>query len=134
MSKSYRVHCDCGAVEVAMTGAPRVHAFCHCEDCRDLLDVPYHSVVAWEPDQVSITSGAEHAVEYQHPTLTMTRVFCRQCGETVYNTNAMSWKLVSQLLISKCNEGNLPDEFQSNAHFFYDRRIIDIDDRIPKHD
>ena len=63
MSKSYRVHCDCGAVELEMTGNPRIHAFCHCEDCRALLDVPYHSVVAWNADRVSIVSGAEHAVE-----------------------------------------------------------------------
>ena len=28
----------------------------------------------------------------------------------------------------------LPEEFQSNAHFFYDRRIVDIDDQIPKHE
>ena len=133
MSKQYKVQCDCGSVGVSMEGAPRVHAFCHCEDCRALLDVPYHSIVAWDADNVSITSGREHTVEYKYPTLDMTRVFCRNCGETLYNTNAMGWKLVSQLLIRKCNNDELPEEFQSNAHFFYDRRIIDIDDRIPKH-
>ena len=115
-----------------MTGKPKVHAFCHCEDCRNLLDVPYHSVTAWDAENVEIAFGAEHAVEYRHPTLSMTRVFCRHCGETLYNTNAMGWKLVSQLLISKRNDGGLPQEFRSNAHFFYDRRIIDIDDPIPK--
>ena len=128
----YRIHCDCGAVEVEMTGTPRVRAFCHCEDCRALLDVPYHSVTAWDPDQVNVTRGNGETVEYKHPTLDMTRVFCRHCGETVYNTNAMGWKLVSQLLIRKCNDGDLPDELRSNAHFYYDRRIIDIDDPLPK--
>ncbi len=132
MKDVYKVHCDCGAVEVEMTGSPRVHAYCHCEDCRELLDVPYHSVVAWDADQVTVTAGQESAVEYKYPTLEMTRVFCKLCGETVYNTNAMGWRLVSQLLVRKCNDGKLPEEFQSNAHFFYDRRIIDIDDQIPK--
>ena len=133
MSNQYQVHCDCGAIELDMTGTPIVHAYCHCEDCRDLLDVPYHSVTAWNPDNVTITSGGEFAVEYQHSSLDMKRIFCKQCGETVYNTNAMGWKLVSQLLIRKCNKGVLPEEFQSNAHFYYDRRIIDIDDQIEKH-
>jgi hypothetical protein len=132
MSDSFKVRCDCKTIEVEMVGKPRVHAYCHCEDCRELLDVPYHSVVAWDADQVNITAGHDSAVEYKYPTLEMTRVFCRNCGETVYNTNAMGWRLVSQLLIRKCNDGELPDEFQSNAHFFYDRRIIDIDDPIPK--
>ncbi|MEE4379987.1 MAG: GFA family protein [Candidatus Competibacteraceae bacterium] len=116
-----------------MKDAPKVHAFCHCEDCRVLLDVPYHSVVAWDRDNVSIQSGEEHTVEYKYPTLEMTRVFCKNCGETLYNTNAMGWKLVSQLLISKCNGGELPKELQSNSHFFYDRRIITIDDPLPKY-
>lgn len=132
MNKPYKVQCDCGSVEVSMTGTPKVHAYCHCEDCRVLLDVPYHSIVAWEQDHVAITSGQEQSVEYRHPTLDMTRVFCKNCGETLYNTNAMGWKLVSQLLIRKCHSEELPEEFKSNAHFFYDRRIVDIDDQLPK--
>jgi len=132
MSKKYNVHCDCGAVEVEMIGTPRVQAFCHCEDCRALLDVPYHSVTAWDADKVRITSGAEDTVEYKYPTLEMTRVFCKHCGETLFNTNAMGWRLVSQLLIRKCNDDELPEELESNAHFYYDRRIIDIDDHLPK--
>jgi hypothetical protein len=78
MSDRYRVHCDCGAVELEMSGAPRVHAFCHWEDCRALLDVPF------------------------------------------------------QLLIRKCNHDTLPEALRSDAHFYYDRRIVDIDDRLPK--
>ena len=132
MSKKYNAHCDCGAVELEMTGTPRVHAYCHCEDCRTLLDVPYHSITAWDADKVRITAGVEDTVEYNHPTLEMTRVFCRNCGETLYNTNAMGWRLVSQLLIRKCNKDELPQELESNAHFYYDRRIVDIDDRLPK--
>jgi len=115
-----------------MIGTPRVQAFCHCEDCRALLDVPYHSVTAWDADKVRITSGAEDTVEYKYPTLEMTRVFCKHCGETLFNTNAMGWRLVSQLLIRKCNDDELPEELESNAHFYYDRRIIDIDDHLPK--
>lgn len=132
MNQSYQVHCDCGAVVVEMTGRPRVQAFCHCEDCRELLDVPYHSVTAWDAEDVQVVAGKSDAVEYKYPTLEMTRVFCRHCGETLYNTNARGWRLVSQLLIRKCHGGQLPDEFQSTAHFYYDRRIVDIEDALPK--
>ncbi|MCG8081482.1 MAG: GFA family protein [Candidatus Thiodiazotropha taylori] len=128
----YQVQCDCGRVALSMSGEPRVHAFCHCEDCRNLLDVPYHSIVAWDAPQVSITSGEDQVTEYKYPSLEMTRVFCNHCGEVLYNTNAMGWRLVSQLLISKCHDGELPEELHSNAHYFYDRRIVDIDDTILK--
>jgi len=126
------VHCDCNTVEVTMNGAPKVHAFCHCEDCRDLLQVPYHSVLAWESDQVHISRGANDIVSFQHPTKNMKRIFCSHCGDVLYNTNAMGWKLISQLMFRKCNGDQLPDAFQSNAHFFYDRRLVEIEDSLPK--
>jgi hypothetical protein len=132
MNDHYHVHCDCGTVALEMKGTPRVHAFCHCEDCRALLDVPFHSVTAWDAEKVRVVSGGEETVEYKYPTLEMTRVFCKHCGETLYNTNVMGWRLVSQLLIRKCNNGELPEALQSDGHIFYDRRIVDVDDALPK--
>lgn len=132
MSNIHTVQCDCNAVEVTMTGQPRVHGYCHCEDCRELLQVPYHSVLAWEGDNVEITRGQNEVIEFQHPTKRMKRVFCKHCGDVMYNTNAMGWKLVSQLLFRRCNNDTLPEGFVSTSHFFYDRRIIDIADDLPK--
>ena len=132
MSNSHSIHCDCGSVEVTMQGQPKVHAFCHCEDCRELLQVPYHSVLAWESEQVTIIQGEDDVISFQHPSKRMKRVFCKHCGDVVYNTNAMGWKLVSQLMYKKSNNDQLPQGFQSNAHFFYDRRVVDIDDSLPK--
>jgi len=115
-----------------MHGNPRVHAFCHCEDCRDLLQVPYHSVLAWEADQVAIIKGHHAAVTFQHPQKRMQRIFCKHCGDVLYNTNAMGWKLISQLLFTRCNGTPLPEALVPNAHFFYARRVVDIDDNLPK--
>ena len=119
MKETHQVHCDCNAIKISMEGKPKVHAYCHCDDCRELLQVPYHSVLAWESDKVSLVKGSESLIEYQHPKKKMKRMFCKDCGEVIYNTNAMGWKLVSQLLFKKCHENALPDGYESNAHFFY---------------
>jgi hypothetical protein len=50
----------------------------------------------------------------------------------LYNTNAMGWKIVSQLMYRKSNGDQLPQTMQSNAHFFYDRRVVDVHDALPK--
>ena len=134
MNNKYQIHCDCGKVSATLEGNPRVRAHCHCEDCRDLLDVPFHSVTAWNRKQLEVTNGEELLSEYQHPTLKMKRIYCSNCGETLYNTNMLNWRVVSQHLIRKCNNDKLPDELQSDGHFFYERRIIDINDDLPKHD
>lgn len=130
----YRVQCDCESVRVTLTGEPRVRGFCHCEDCRDLLKIPYHSVTAWDVDQVSVDDGADKLAEFQHPTRSMKRFFCAECGETLFNSNAMDWRVVSQLLIRKCYGGELPQPLRPTKHFFYGRRIVDIDDDLPKQD
>lgn len=134
MDKQTRVHCQCGAVEILLTGTPRVKGYCHCEDCRDLLNVPFHSVTAWNKDQLDVIKGETLLSSYQHPALDMKRIFCSCCGETVYNTNAMDWRVVSQLLIRKSCGGTLPKELHSDSHFYYARRIVDVVDDLPKHD
>ena len=134
MSDQYHIECDCGAVKVSLRGGPKVRGFCHCEDCRDLLKIPYHSVTAWERDQVSVDEGADKLVAFQHPTKRMKRFYCVDCGETLFNSNAMDWRIVSQLLIRKCYGGELPAPLQPEMHFFYGRRIVDVDDPLPKRD
>lgn len=132
MVDEHKVQCDCASVEITMTGEPKVRAYCHCEDCRELLQIPYHSVLAWDSHQVEISKGVQNIVEYKHPHKNMKRFFCKDCGDVLYNTNSMEWKIVSQLMFRKSNNDELPENYKSNAHFFYDRRIIDIDDNLPK--
>lgn len=131
-NQEYKIQCGCGSVTINMHGKPKVHAHCHCNDCRDLLNIPYHSVVAWESDSLKIASGKENIATFQHPTLKMSKVFCKKCGDTVYNTNILDWKVTSQNLIRKNYDGVLPEEFQPTAHFYYNERIIDINDDLPK--
>ena len=131
MDASYSIACDCGATRLTLHGAPRVRGHCHCNACRVLLDTPYHSVTAWNPGQVEVTRGAETLRSFQHPSLTMQKVYCASCGTVLYNTNKMDWRVVSQHLIAK-SLGGLPDELSALSHFHYDSRIVDIDDALPK--
>lgn len=133
MTPTYTLSCDCGAVEMALAGAPRLRGHCHCHACRTLLDVPYHSVTAWNPDQLSVTRGEAGLAEFQHPDLTMKKIYCGACGEVLWNTNKMDWRVVSQRLIAK-NLGELPEELSALSHFHYAGRIVDIDDELPKKD
>ena len=130
---TYEISCKCNSVSLTLHKKPIVHAFCHCTDCRDLLDIPYHSVTAWKEENVSFNKGKDDITIYQHPTLKMQKHFCSFCGEILFNTNGMNWRVVSQLLISKCNNGILPEELKSSRHFFYEQRVTDIKDSLPKY-
>ena len=134
MRQEYKVCCECRTVEITMSGTPRVIGNCHCEDCRTLLNVPYYALSAWSPESLQITRGAEQAKTYQHPTLDMSRVYCPECGETVYNTNAMGWKIVPAWLTRKNYNGKLPAALTPDKHFWYAQRVVNIDDDLPKHE
>jgi len=131
--KSYKVRCDCGSVELEMTGKPVVHAFCHCQDCRDLLDTPFNSLTAWDSEKVRVLKGEDSLLEYKYPGKEIIRYSCKSCGELLFNTNIYKWRLVSQTLIQKCNANSLPGELESDKHFYYEERVIDIKDNLPKY-
>lgn len=133
-TETYKLKCTCGQIEISMKGEPKVRGYCHCQDCRDLLNIPYHSVNAWEKDRVTIKKGENHIKQYQHPDLTMKKFICDSCGDIVFNSNKMDWRVFSQLLIQKSYGGELPDNLRSKSHFFYARRIVDINDDLPKRD
>ncbi len=132
MEPSYRVSCDCGAIGITLSGAPRVRGPCHCQACRTLLNLPYHSLTAWNPAQLAVTKGADALVTFQHPRLKMKKIFCPTCGEVLFNTNAMDWRVVSMHLIAKNNDGALPDELAPLSHFHYAGRIVDVSDDLPR--
>lgn len=119
---------------MSLHGEPIVRGTCHCEDCRELLTIPYHAVTAWEKSQAIIEDGDHTLAEFKHPSMRMSRFFCRNCGETLFNSNAKDWRVVSQLLIRKNYGGKLPEPLQPKLHFYYASRIVDIDDDLPKRD
>jgi len=44
----------------------------------------------------------------------------------------MYWRVISQLLISKCNNNEIPEDLRSDKHFYYEQRVVDIQDELPK--
>jgi len=87
VTNEFEVKCDCGAVTLAISGIAKVHGFCHCVDCRDLLDIPYHSVAVWGKEDVTFKEGEGRVSTFQHPTKRMKRIFCSNCGEVLFNTS-----------------------------------------------
>ena len=133
IEKRYKLQCDCHAIQLEITGKPIVHAYCHCQDCRDLHGIPVYAVAAWNKERVKVLQGNEDLGQYKYPGKEMVRFFCEKCGSTLYNSNMYDWRAVPQSLIRKCYAGELPAELASNKHFFYGERVVDIKDELPKY-
>ncbi len=92
-----------------------------------------NSVTAWESEKATILKGEDNLLEYKYPGKEMIRYSSKSCGEFIFNTNIYKWRLVSQTIIRKCNSNSLPGELESDKHIYYDERIVDIQDNLPKY-
>lgn len=67
--------CLCGAVRVAISGAPYRVGICHCLDCRKHHGAMFHAAAIYPADAVAISGTTS---EYKN------RHFCPACGSTVF--------------------------------------------------
>jgi hypothetical protein len=70
-----KITCECGAIELNVTGLPIVKLCCHCDDCQNVHGGAYESAV-YPSDAVEVVRG-----EVETETLkTMPRAKCGRCG------------------------------------------------------
>jgi hypothetical protein len=67
--------CLCGAVRIAMSGAPYRVGICHCLDCRKHQGGLFHASAIFPADAVTIT-GATSEFRNRH--------FCPACGSVLF--------------------------------------------------
>ena len=71
--------CLCGAVRIAMTGAPDRVAICHCMDCRKHHGAVFYAAAIFPEGAVSVTGT---------PRRFGSRHFCDVCGSSVFAASA----------------------------------------------
>jgi hypothetical protein len=73
------VQCNCGAVEVQLTGAPMAQYVCHCDDCQTVHGKAY-PVALYPAPAVVVTRGETGAFVLK----TSPRIKCRRCGTYLF--------------------------------------------------
>lgn len=134
MTESTPTHdggCECGAVTFTVTGPPLLRALCHCDTCRAYNGTDVADVTAFRARDVAI--GNEAGVEYrawQRPALAQ-RGTCRSCGKPAVERASIPLlgKIVMLPSGNVRREGLLP---APSLHIFYDRRVRDASDDLPK--
>ena len=131
---NYKMMCNCGAIELEAHGEPIISIFCHCQNCRELRDVDVSDVVVWKFEDLTFKTG-EHELRTEKgkgDAAHMEKHSCPSCGMVVYNTNRFGSVGISRELIKNANGGKLREELQPTAHIFYDDRVKDVADNLPK--
>lgn len=132
MADDYSLRCDCGAVELRVAGEPVACVYCHCPSCRGFYDLPMLAATAWNPESVTVAAGDASIRRYQHPEKQMQRHFCPDCGETLFGDNRFGLIVILNSVFEK-SLGALPDSLQPTMHLFYQDRVVNVADSLPKY-
>jgi len=117
--------CFCGAVEIAVTGAPVAMGYCHCESCRSWSASPVNAFTLWKPDAVTVTRGADKVGSF-NKTPRSIRKWCTVCGGHLFNQHP-TWGVVDVYAAT------VPDlAFQPALHVNYQETRLRMNDGLPK--
>ena len=129
MSALLSARCGCGTVRLQFRN-PLLRVRCHCTICQRVNAAPSGDPVLVWRHQVEQVDGADALVWSRTRWLPVhvNRGSCGSCGELIYEHVAFT---PFSFVIGKTFEqpAALPPVA---GHLFYDRRVADVDDDLPK--
>lgn len=94
--------------------------------------MPFSILTAWNDNHVEIRNGKENLIEFSLLKNKLKRHFCSGCGDTLFYTNSLGWRIVSQILIDTFKDVSATN-LSPDKHLFYEQRIVTIKDSLPKY-
>jgi hypothetical protein len=122
---TYFGSCFCGAIKLEVTGAPVAMGYCHCRSCRSWSGGPVNAFSLWKPEDVRVTSGAEHVATFQK-TIFSQRHYCAKCsGHLMADHPTIGLVYVFAATIPTL-------AFSPGVHINYAETVLPMRDGLPK--
>ncbi|MEE4192733.1 MAG: GFA family protein [Halieaceae bacterium] len=101
MSSSARGCCQCGQVQLNLSGAPLFIYVCHCLDCQKRTGSAFSMGLVMAADHVAVAGDLTPWTRTSDDGHSNTRHSCSQCGNIIYGDSSATpglWKLQAGLL------------------------------------
>jgi hypothetical protein len=122
--------CLCGVTRFAVNGEPIGRFFCHCTICQTVYRKPFADATFFWAGSIALPD--RRAIEfrrYRRPPA-LKRGLCPHCRNPAVAFIASGPLSVG--FVPSQNFENSADLPEPACHIFYERRVADIDDSIPK--
>jgi len=120
-TKSKKVSCCCGSVEMELMGEPKMRAVCHCDDCQKASGSSCVANAFFDTSMVKVTKGMNDLNEFKLKT--MPRMFCKNCH------NYMFCETLGMIGVN----GNMVQGFKPEMHVQCRYTKMKILDNVPKY-
>ena len=132
----YNAQCHCGRVTYQVCADPVDAKVCHCRDCQTLHGAPMQWAAIFHKKDIRFTAGIEHLRFFSttHNRFERTlpcKVSCGMCGTPIADEGRNMW-LAFPSLFDFGTPQKIPEAFRPSCHIFYDMRVMDIADGLPK--
>ena len=138
---TYSGKCYCGAIHFMCEGEPFFTQHCHCNKCREVAALSkrpndrqgYGFTAAYLTSNFHITAGLDHLNEIIRNNARL--YLCKTCSSLIYGISIDPTKQAG-IGINANNfifEDKMPVSFHPVRHIWYQNRIIDMADGLPKY-
>jgi hypothetical protein len=132
----YRARCHCGAVHYEVHADPVDAKICHCRTCQVLHGAPMQWAAIFHKKDVHFRLGTENLRFYNSELHRSERILpckvrCALCGTLIADDGRNMW-LAFPTQFDFGSPARVPESFKPTCHIFYDQRVIDVDDGLPK--
>lgn len=132
----YRARCHCQAVRYEVRADPIDAKICHCVTCQVLHGAPMQWAAIFRKRDVRLSAGLQSLHFYNSALdraerILPCKVACARCGTLIADEGRNMW-LAFPPLFDFGSPPQLPEAFRPTCHIFYDMRVMDIEDGLPK--
>lgn len=137
----YSGKCTCGAIHFICKGDPLFTQYCHCNKCREVASLSvrdadkqgYGFTAAYLTVNFKIIAGLHNLEEISRNNAKL--FLCKGCHSLIYGISVdPALQAGIGININNFNFGNsLPESFKPMQHIWYENRIADVNDNLPKY-
>lgn len=124
--------CSCGATRFTVHGAPLLRAFCHCTICQAFNDAPYADITLFRRRDVDLPEPGRVVFRTYRAPPAARRGTCVDCAAPAIEL--LKLPLAGELVIipsmNIADRSLVPEPL---LHIFCHRRVVDIEDTLPKY-
>ncbi|PVH74287.1 hypothetical protein DL98DRAFT_594208 [Cadophora sp. DSE1049] len=132
----YEGGCHCGKVRYQLgRERPLASKFCHCGTCQRIHGAPFQHAAIFHKEDINFLKG-HHDLQWYDSSEKTTRhklpckVSCAYCGSWIMDEGRNMILLFPGLINFK--DGEERKKFLPECHMFYENRVVDINDGLPK--
>jgi hypothetical protein len=137
---AYKGQCYCSLIQFSTKGEPLFTQHCHCNKCRAVavdsknpIDKKgYGFTAAYQTKNFEIINGKDKLISIVSNNSRL--YLCSQCRSLIYGISEDPSKQEGIGINANNFQFNagIPDSFIAVRHIWYQNRIVDVDDELPK--